>query len=356
VADRFRIDGHKLLYHLPRVVAWLEEKPVYPISMEISPSGACNHRCLFCAVDYLDYQPRFLDAAVLTARLTELAGLGLKSVMYAGEGEPLLHREIAGIVAHTRAVGIEAALVTNAVLLREEVARALLPHLTWVKVSCNAGTAATYAAVHRTRAEDFERVMANLAAAVRIRREEGLSCTIGIQILLLPENAAEVATLAHRAREIGLDYLVVKPYSHFDRSRTTRYRTIRYEEYRGLAAEVGACATPEFDVVFREETMRLWDAAERTYDRCVALPFYSYIDAGGTVWGCKEYLGDERFAFGNINEQTFREIWDGPRRAAVMRFVAAGLDVRGCRTNCRLDKMNRWLWEVSHPAAHANFI
>jgi len=109
-------------------------------------------------------------------------------------------------------------------------------------------------------------------------------------------------------------------------------------------------------VVFREETMRLWDAAERTYGTCLALPFYSYIDAGGTVWGCKEYLGDERFAFGNINEQSFREIWDGPRRAAVTKFVAEELDVRGCRTNCRLDKMNRWLWEISHPADHANFI
>jgi radical SAM protein with 4Fe4S-binding SPASM domain len=356
VADRFRIDGHKLLYHLPRVADWLAGKPVYPVSMEVSPSGSCNHRCLFCAVDYLEYQPRFLDAAVLKARLTELAGLGLRSVMYAGEGEPLLHRAIADIVTHTRAAGIEAALVSNAVLLREELARRILPALTWVKVSCNAGTAATYAAVHRTRIEDFERVMENLAAAVRIRRDEKLAVTLGIQLLLLPENAGEVATLAARAREIGLDYLVVKPYSHFDRSRTTRYRDIRYEEYRGLAAEVKALATASFDVVFREETMRLWDEADRSYGKCLALPFYSYIDAGGTVWGCKEYLGDERFAFGNINEQTFREIWDGPRRAAVTKFVAAELDVRGCRTNCRLDKMNRWLWEISHPAEHANFI
>jgi radical SAM protein with 4Fe4S-binding SPASM domain len=356
VADRFRIDSHKLIYHLPRVAAWLEGRPVYPISMEISPSGSCNHRCLFCAVDYLEYQPRFLDAAVLRERLTELAGLGLKSAMFAGEGEPLLHREIAGIVGHARAAGIEAALVSNAVLFREELARDMLPNLTWIKVSCNAGTAATYAAVHRTRPEDFERVMANLAAAVRIRREGGHACTIGIQMLLLPENAKEAAALAGRAREIGLDYLVVKPYSHFDRSKTTRYRDIRYEEFRGLAAEVKALATEEFDVVFREETMRLWDEAERSYGRCLALPFYSYIDAGGTVWGCKEYLGDERFSFGNINEQSFREIWEGPRRAAAMRFVDRELDVRGCRTNCRLDKMNRWLWDVSHPAAHANFI
>ena len=356
MADRFRIDSHKLMYHLPRVAAWVEGETIFPIAMEASPSGACNHRCLFCAVDYLEYQPRFLDAAIWKERVTELAGLGLKSIMYAGEGEPLLHRGIAGIVAHTRAAGVDVSLVTNAALLREELAAELLPHLEWVKVSCNAGTAATYAAVHRTRADDFERVMGNLAAAVRIRRERSLRCTLGIQTLLLPENAGEIATLAARAREIGLDYLVVKPYSHFDASKTTRYKGIRYEEFMGLAAQVKSEATDTFAVIFREETMRAWDEADRSYGRCLALPFYSYVSADGTVWGCKEYLGDERFAFGNVNEQTFTEIWEGPKRAALMRMVSDELDVRGCRTNCRLDKMNRWLWDVTHPPGHVNFI
>lgn len=356
MADPYRIDGHKLSYHLARVADWNAGRTVYPIAMEVSPSGACNHRCLFCAVDYLEYQPRFLDAALWRERIRELAGLGLKSVMFAGEGEPLLNRAIATIVGDTRAAGVDVSLVSNAVLLREDVARAIVPSLEWIKVSCNAGTPETYAAVHRTRPEDFERVMENLALAVRIRREGGHRCTFGIQILLLPENAAEIGLLAVRARAIGLDYLVVKPYSHFAPSRTTRYQGIRYEEYLGLAAEVKRHETADFAVVFREETMRSWDSADRTYGRCLALPFYSYIAADGTVWGCKEYLGDERFAFGNINEQTFREIWEGPRRAAAMRFVERELDVRGCRTNCRLDKMNRWLWDLTHPPAHVNFI
>jgi radical SAM protein with 4Fe4S-binding SPASM domain len=356
MGDRYRIDGHKLSYHLPRVAAWLEGRPVFPIAMEASPSGACNHRCLFCAVDYLEYRARFLDAAIWKARVTELAGLGLKSIMYAGEGEPLLHRGIAEIIRHTREAGIDVSLVTNAVLLREPLARQIIGHLEWVKVSCNAGTPETYAAVHRTRAEDFESVMENLAAAVRVRREGGHRCTLGIQILLLPENAAEIGLLAERARAIGLDYLVIKPYSHFGPSKTTRYSGIRYEEYLGLAAEARRHATDDFAVIFREETMRSWDMADRTYGKCLALPFYSYVSADGTVWGCKEYLGDERFAFGNIADQTFREIWEGPRRAAAMRFVAEELDVRGCRTNCRLDKMNRWLWDVTHPPAHVNFI
>ncbi|HEY5999296.1 MAG TPA: radical SAM protein [bacterium] len=356
MADEYRIDSHKLIYHAARVADFLAGRTVYPIYMEVSPSGACNHRCLFCAVDYLGYGAKFLEADLLKERIAELGALGLKSIMFAGEGEPLLHKRIGEIVRHTKASGIDVAFTTNGVLLREALAREILGSTSWIKVSCNAGTAATYATIHRTRAEDFETVLGNLAAAVRIRRENGYACTLGIQLLLLPENAGEVGTLAERARDIGLDYLVVKPYSHFAPSQTTRYKDIRYEEFLGLAGGVRALATDSFQVIFREETMRLWDRQERGYGRCLGLPFYSYIDAAGRVWGCKEYIGDERFLYGNIHEQTFREIWEGERRAASLRMVESELDIAGCRVNCRMDKVNRYLWDLTHPPAHANFI
>jgi radical SAM protein with 4Fe4S-binding SPASM domain len=94
----------------------------------------------------------------------------------------------------------------------------------------------------------------------------------------------------------------------------------------------------------------------RGYERCLALPFWSYIDAGGGVWGCSAYLGDERFLFGNINENTFEEIWKGEKRSKAMEFVATELDTSECRRNCRMDEINRYLWDIKNPPAHVNFI
>src|SRR3990167_8761699 len=101
--DRYKIDSHKMNYHVDRIHEWLyQTKTTYPIYVEISPSGACNHRCSFCAVDYIGYKTRFLDAELLKARISEMGERGIRSIMFAGEGEPLLHKDLSEIIANTR--------------------------------------------------------------------------------------------------------------------------------------------------------------------------------------------------------------------------------------------------------------
>lgn len=355
MADTFRIDSHKLLFHPGRVASWNAGENVYPIYMEISPSGACNHRCVFCALDFMEYRSRFLDTAVLKERLTEMGRLGLKSVMYAGEGEPFLHRDMAEITRHGKAAGVDQAFTTNASLMSPEISEQILPVTSWIKVSCNAGTPESYAAIHRTKAAHFGKVLENLAAAVAIRKRHGHACTLGMQILLLPEVRAEVAGLARTARDLGLDYLVVKPYSQHPQSRTDKYKDMDYKDMDALAAELEDIRTEGFQPILRRNTIQKWQQKERSYARCLGLPFFSYMDAGGNIWGCSMFLNDERFLFGNVNEESFQQIWEGERRAKAMQWFQ-DFDTAGCRVNCRMDEINRYLWELKHPGAHVNFI
>ena len=354
--DKYSIDSHKLIYHIDRLHDWSKGNLIYPIYMEISPAGSCNHRCLYCGLDFMGYKPRFLDTDILKTRLTEFSKLGLKSIMYAGEGEPFLHADMADIIRHTKALGIDAAVTTNAVLFRKDIADKVLINAEWIKASINGATRQTYAKIHQCRPEDFEYVIENMRYAAELKRKRGYKCALGIQLLLLPENHHEATTLAKLAKDIGMDYLVIKPYSQHPQSKTNKYNSIKYSEYEYLWDELKKIQDEKFNIIFRIGTMRKWDKADKYYSRCLALPFWSYIDAGGNVWGCSVYLGDERFLYGNIYEQTFDQIWKAKKRMKSLIWVKQDMDASKCRVNCRMDEINKYLWGLKIPPEHVNFI
>ena len=352
--DRYKIDSHKLIYHPAKVADWLAGKNIYPIYVEIGPAGACNCRCIFCTVDYIGYQNRFLDTDMLKQRLTEMDRLGVKSVMFAGEGEPFLHRDLPEIILHARRAGIDPAITTNGILMKPGIPEKILPATEWIKVSCNGGTPESYGRVHRTKESDFNKVINNVRHAVQVRNRHGYTCTLGLQLILLPENENDLEEFAVISRDIGVDYLVIKPYTrHYQNDHDFQ---IQYEKYDDLAEKLAAMNTDSFNVIFRTKTMQVWDTRMRGYEKCLALPFWNHIDAGGNVWGCGAHLEDKRFLFGNINSQSFQEIWEGEQRRHRLKELEQDFDISVCRFNCRMGKINQYLWELKNPVEHVNFI
>ena len=180
---------------------------------------------------------------------------------------------------------------------------------------------------------------------------------MGAQILLLPENKEHVISLAQRLKDIGADYLVIKPYTQSLYGISHVYEGLRYDDMMYLKSELDRVSSSSFKVVFRDNTMIKLKEEKQPYDKCYSTPaFWGYIMADGSVYSCGAYLGNENFNLGNINDSSFSEIWEGEGRKHNFLHVRDELSIENCRKNCRMDEVNRYLWELKHPSPHVNFI
>lgn len=348
-----RMDSHKLIYHPCEVSRWLQGENIYPIEIEISPSGACNHRCTFCAVDYLGYEPTLLDAEKILKDMAYMKQQGLKSVICSGEGEPLLHKQMPYMANEMKKMGLDVAMSSNAVLLTEEIAEECLSSFTWIRFSVAATEENLYNSIHRGKNGDLAKVLENITKAVELKRKNKWNTTLGVQCLLIPENQHQVLEMALKWKEIGVDYFAVKPYSQHTQS--SNQLQFDYEKLLGMEEELKALEDEKFHIHFRANAMKKVHT-KKEYENCYGLPFMTHIDAKGNVWPCINFIGKSEYCYGNIYEESFQNIWEGEmRRQIIKRFKEMDINLV-CREACRLDEINKYLYELKHPGEHVNFI
>lgn len=357
--ESIAIDSHKLWWHTDRLNDWRNGDVVIPIYIEVSPTTRCNHNCIFCGVDFardgIHSEVHDLDPEVACAKLDKMGELGVRSVMFAGEGEPLLHRQICDLVASAHAGGIDVSMTTNGVLGTDKW-RTLLPLLTWLRFSVDAGTPEVYAKIHRCRASDASKLADSIEAALAVT--ELLSATIGLQFVLMRENIDDLEAFLSSFTSgnfASLDYLTIKPYSRnwFSHHKLPELCTeddgakvadLCYK-YRNIGPEI----------FFRRESMRVYEKQEHRFEHCYALPFAGILSASGNFYACPVWT-DERFLCGNIYEESVEDIFYDARRQEVIEFGANELDVSKCRVNCRMARINEFLEKLSHKPQHVNFI
>lgn len=353
MAEDFKLDSHKLIYHPCEVARWLQGEEIYPIEIEISPSGTCNHRCTFCAVDYLGYKPAFLDTHMMLDNIEHMKAHGLKSVICSGEGEPLLNKNMPELVVKMKQMGVDVAMASNGVLLNKEVTDECLDAFTWIRFSVAAIYEETYKKIQRGKDGDLQKALDHIAYAVEWKKKKHLTTTLGVQCLLIKENLNEILDMARELKRIGVDYFTVKPYSQHTQS--TNHLEVNYEELLKLENRIKQYESEEFKIYYRSNAMKKI-RQKKSYDNCYGLPFMTHIDAKGNVWPCINFIGKTDFLYGNLYEQSFEEIWHSEQKKKVMSIFER-MDINHiCREACRLDEINRYLYQLKHPGEHINFI
>lgn len=346
------ISNHKLMYHPKRVYEWNEKGDCYPIYVEIGLTNLCNHKCIFCALDFLKHEGNFIDREVMLKALKEMGEKGVKSIMFAGEGESVLHPDICLFVKTAKENGIDVSITTNGIPLTEERIKEILPNLSWIRFSIDSGSPENYALIHGTNKEDFGRLIENIKECAKLKKELGLNVVIGAQFLMIPQNKDEAVKLARVLKEEGADNLQIKPYSKHPDS--VNDLVIDTEEYNKVEAQLKEFDSDGFKIFFRKATIeRIQEGI--TYPECYGLPFFALIDAKGNVVPCNLFYGNKEFTYGNLYENNFSEVWNSEKRKEVLKKLRE-IGCETCRKGCRLDVINRYLYRLKNPEEHDNFI
>ena len=350
-----QIEGHKLMYHPNEVSRWINGQIFAPIYLEIGPTNICNHKCNFCALDYLEVKPKFLDKKVFLTNLEDMGNFGVKAIMFAGEGEPLMHKQLPEAIKQAKNSAIDISITTNGVLFDRTKTEETLKYLSWIKFSIDAGSKETYSKVHGCKEQDFDKTLENLKFASQYKKDNNLEVVVGAQMLLLPENIHEVEDLILKIKDFDINYLILKPYSQHPNSLNQKPPPLTQYNLR-LKAISAKYSKGKFPIVYRSISAKEVNVDKIEYNECYGLNFFALIDALGNVIPCNIFYGKEEYYYGNINKNKFSDIWKSEQRKKVLeRLYKEG--TTNCRKGCRLNYINQYLDNLKNKKVeHINFI
>lgn len=332
----------RFIDELPRFQSIVRGELPAPMTLEIDPTNVCNHYCVWCIEsEYIGHDKNTLKRETLLRVVQEAAELGVKSVVYKGGGEPLLHPAIGEALELTTSLGLRSGLITNGEhLLRwKEQAR---DHLAWVRVSLDSGNEESHRKVHRSKPGAFGRCLEGLQAV----SDKVFS---GVQFVLNEMNWSSVVEGAVAAKAAGARYIQYKPVVRsemLDGESSAAIDALIAQARRELDGKDG------FRVLGTGTAKRL-----PPYKTCKGHQLVMIVGANGNAYACCSTRGKDDYSFGSVHDTSLQEIWRGAQRKTVLDKI----DNYDCRPGCRArsgfryDTYNQVLDYLASDRPHRDF-
>jgi len=256
------LDSHKLSYHYDRVLAWEAGERIAPVSVDMSLTRACSAMCSFCYAMMQESQARSsIKVAHALNLLDDFAKIGIRSVSLVSDGESTLSPAYVPFIQHAASLGIDVGNATNAWEWGPEKVDAILPNMTWIRFTVAAGRPESYAKIMYKgpeHTEVFDKAMRNIKYAVDLKKKLGLTVTLGIQMVLMPELRDEIIPFAQLALDLGVDYAVIKHCSD-DEQGTLGIDYSKYEALFPLLDQAEAMSNAQTKVIVKWNKIKVGD-------------------------------------------------------------------------------------------------
>jgi len=355
MADIYKMDGHKLMYHGERIKEWQTGKRIAPLYIDMGITQTCNIACEYCYYAVPENKKAdMIPTDALIRFLNEAAEIGTKAIGFLGDGEPMIHPGVYDAVVAGAKAGLSMSLSTNGVIMREERLLELLESLVWLRFNVSAASPEKFAKVMGTSQDNFHAAVENIRKCTEIKKKYGLKTTLGLQMVLVPECSDEIVAYAEMGKDLGVDYAVIKQCSENEHYKLDSI-DLEYAKHEAALKKAESLSDENYNVIIKWIKMR--NNGVRSYDHCFGCEFLPQISGNGDVYNCGNFFGNKDFYMGNIAEESFKDIVFGERYREVMDRVKTSVDVHtACGINCRQNEINEFLWKLDSPMAHVNFV
>jgi len=250
--------------------------------------------------------------------------MGIRGVVYSGGGEPLLWqgRKVLELIEET-GKWAQVALLTNASLFPSSPEK-----FGWLKNS-------TYVLVS-WHGHQRTRTLQGIARLVSAKKAWRSNCMVNVKMVLTPQNYRMVIEDYERIKALEPDFILFCPSKDYENVGGIELTFQQMQELKKMIQEANILKD-----TFNNASI-LWNMPDRdtptTKCESVLRGLHAYITADGSVYLCCCTAGVPELSIGNINEESFSEIWRGKRHEEVVKNLHEQL----CRRrNCRFRVYNQ---------------
>lgn len=342
--DKLILDGTKIQWHKDRIIKWNNGERIAPINIDMALTRACNYGCHFCYARLQENDRFDITKEHIDNFLEDCASMGVKSISLVGDGESTISPIYEHTIIKGAKLGIDMAVATHGYNNRYESLERILPYLTYLRVNISAGEPKRYGEIMGVKEEAFYQVIENIKDMMEIKKKNNLKVTIGMQMVLMPEDADQVIPLAKLGKEVRPDYLVIKHTSDSEDGKLGVDYS-KYAELTDILKEAESYSDDEYQVSIKWSKINA--EGKRSYKRCYGSPFQLQISGSGLVAPCGMLFNERysRFHMGNITQQRFSDILKSDRYNEIVDHLASeNFDAQTmCGSLCLQHKVNEYL-------------
>lgn len=173
------------------------------LAIRLETNTSCNLRCRYCYAQSGEDSVKIADFNALKHIIYEAKGLGIRSVVVIGGGEPTLYPNFRELIAYIDYLGIVPMVFSNTVLMTEEFAEFLYVHNASImgKLDSLRPEVQDYLAGRKGAFKDIKAGLGNLMKAGFSNPEEPGKLRLGISFVSNKMNLEEIEEIWHFCRQ-----------------------------------------------------------------------------------------------------------------------------------------------------------